>query len=781
MSAPTPNDAAPITAVGSYITTPATDDSHGPTTKFADDTIGVDAHSGPREYATVNRYAQSRKAPATDRLVDYLSRPSVITSGSFTSSDSGVLYYTSVASVMNSLKSARLSNQQAIKFDLKFTLQVNADRFQCGRYILGILPMAGGAPGGGNPNAAWYAMHMANLTTITQLPHVEIDLSKQTHATINYPFTYIAPALEFSAASPAFGCEYARVFIMPYSALVPGTGGSTADYTLWGSFENVELFSTTINQMGDISTKEAKAQNIGPISGPLAKFSVATGILGEIPLLGPYAQSVSWISDIMSRSAKAMGWSKPLNQEAPSRMIRQVLPFSAVSDVSDNGRPLGVMSTNSVVADPQIGNPKFDEMSIDFIKSRWAYYATLNWPVSSTSGTNLLSYDMDPSDFSTTWSKGFAMTPVCFLASYFGYWRGGLKFRFKIVKTEFHRGRLLIAFSPSSINKTSSTFTYGNTELVFREIVDISTTSEFEICVPYMIPRAWLASGQSMGRLMMFVENALTAPTSVANQVSIIVEVCGDDDFRVSCPIEYCPVDVYAPSTNQMADPYVATPCFKLGVSAPDVGVEAYTIGEEFTSLRQWIKRLDHLAVAAGNPLGTSAITHTVRGYSHWCDTQAATTAGAINRPEMISNWFNVFAFFYQFNTGSVRIKMMSDVDTKQIAWVNSRPSNFYNYTTSAGSNYQRTKTITPSTIEGVIDYQLPVWQPMLARSVIDHMEGSNLSSNINDQRGNVTSLNFSQPYQSGNVNYLMFRSAGDDYNMFNWVGIPALILSTTA
>jgi hypothetical protein len=638
--------------------------------------------------------------------------------------------------------------------------------------------------GDGSSEFTYLKMKIANLTTITQLPHVEIDLAKQTHVTLDIPYTFILPAIEFSQSTLAFPKKWGLAFIVPYSPLIPGSGGSTCPYTLWVSMQNTEFVSASANQgyqfQMNPGEREAKAMGLGPVSGTLTKVSKATNILGQIPIIGTWATQVSWITDVLAQGAKVMGWSKPLNLTAPIRIVRQALPFSANADVTVNSHPMGVQSENSVVPHSGISGTTQDEMSYDFIKSQYAFLASTSWDASATAGSTLYTVDIIPSNFSNVWSKGVTFTPVGFLAALHTYYRGGFVFRIKLVKTEFHRGRLLIAFSPATATQTSTTFSYTNSQYVYREIVDVSTTSEFEVCTPYMSVRPFMATDATIGRLTIFVENALTAPSSVASAVPMIVEVKGFTDLRFACPKDTA-WEPYSPSTYQMADPYVATPCFTLGVSTPAPDTESFTIGETLTSFRQILKRMYGWNLRSGAPFSVNAANALYfRVYHLFCTTQATGTTGALARGVLGSDLINLVSWCYAFQTGSMRLMLrLASVNLNIGVQVLPQSTSIQQYASLATPGINNDKTYIPVNMEGVVDVQIPVWQPVYARAVPLQTEQTGTISFVDQSYGNGTTVVFTSSDVTVSTTAVLYRTIGEDFSMFRWTGVPPLCLST--
>lgn len=780
MTSATPNDDTPAEQQGTVVVSAYNNPATSSVVRIADDTVGVHAeHVLP----TVFRgYLDGIKAPDTETLAGWAKRPVALTSGLFTTTDTGILYNNALTTPP-AFYTAKWSNVYALRYNVRLILQVNATRFQAGRYILAYIPYGGGTAFSRDP---YYRMRIANLTTISQLPHVEIDLAKQTHATLDIPYCHIAPALEFRSATSTFSQSMFHIILRPYVALQAGGGDTTCPYTLWMSFQDIEFVSAAANQgliaedqMANIGEKEAAAAGIGPVSGILAKVSTATGIMGQLPLLGPYAMSVSWISDVLSRSAQAMGWSKPLSLAAPDRVVRQVLPFSATSDVSVNGHPLGVSAKNSVISHSGISGTAVDEMSFDFIKSQYAYIQTVNWFSSDTTGVAIWAWDIRPQNFVTTHSKGICPSPVAFLSLFHEYYRGGFKFRFKLVKTEFHRGRLMISYTPYTIGGTASVYTYDQACAVYREIIDISTASEFEVCVPYMSVKPWTHKADYIGKMVVHVENALIAPDTVANNVPVIVEVCGDTDFRVACPTD-APYEPYSPSTNQMADEYVVTPCYKLGVSTPAQDIEAHTIGEVLTSFRQLLKRLHAWNPYTGLVLNSAGPCF-LKVYHLFCTTQAATTGGALQRGLMTSDMINLVSWCYAMQTGSMRMTIVPNYGGGNIsvgAQLNANSTGYSQYGSFASPVIDGERTVIPTPIEGYADLAIPVWQPCAARAVPCQTEIPS-GINVDTQFGNATGLVLTAWDTLAPVTTRVFRSIGEDFSMFKWAGVPPLVLNT--
>lgn len=764
------NEIVPPTTAGVTEVAPVAESSQNLTTKFADDTLGYEATlvSNAHDSSFVNELI----APSSQTIIDFLQRPTALTAGSLGTSDAGILWSTDVTSAITSTKYNRMSNIYTFKCDFEFTLQINADRMQQGRYIMFYLPNGGILPASTTQAAQWRAMHTCNTMKITQLPHVEIDLATQTHVTLKIPYTSILPMMSWSTTSLSPMQTMGIIGLYPYSALNPGTGGSTTcGFTVWASMQNIVLGAASVGQM-DAGTKEAKAQGVGPVSGVLNRVSNAIGVWGKVPIIGGYASQLAWMTRLAAQSAEFLGYSKPLAVEAPIRVDRKIAPFMAVADKPSYSKPLGMIAENSVAIPNRLTG--IDEMSIDFIKKVPAYINQSTWTASYTSGASLFQVSVAP-DHRSTWSKGTVFTPAGFLSQQFSLYRGSMNYKFKIVKTGFHRGRICVAFAPGLTTYGGS---YSSTEYVFREVVDVSTTSEFSVCCPYLVPQPWTQVGTSIGTLMLWVVDPLVAPNTVSTSVTILLEAVGGDDLQFACPKTWT-VDPYCPSTAQMAESYEETPCFTLGpkVSTVSDSINAYTIGEPVRSIRAILKRAYQINGYQPTLGAAASIGHFP--YIVPVVTQAATTSGALQKPTVNSDPISLWSCAYALSYGSVRllVKPVGTVPTSLETSYNfgsGQNSNWFQY----GSGYQSfgTKTWSPFSIEGTAEFQSPNWNAFIGRSVTAQLANPVLGMSTDPKYSNCTYFNLGDSGSSATYTVSVCRSAGEDFGLGLFIGVPPVV-----
>jgi len=562
----------------------------------------------------------SAKNGIDSNLIDFFERPERLAYGTFGVGDTANTFpdikpmYDTLGLGLASLK---LKGKYLIRADMRFRLQVNANKFQQGRYMLVYVPHGGADVD--PPINKWLITHRANLTHSTQLHHVEVDLTTQTEVELIIPYTGMYQGFPQTNNTNAvqFG-DLGRVWIIPYSPLVAPTGSTTAPYVLWSNFENVRLESVAIPQMGKVTRSEQASQGVGPITDALQKISKSTSIMGEIPVLSTVMQPASWVAAVTARAANVWGWSKPTNLAAVTTVTPHNLGYQACGDATDSSIPLSLQANNEI-SQTIVGMNNADEMSFDYLKSIYAYVGSSPWALTDAVDTELFGYALAPRTFSTVYTEGLATytsdPPVTYFSRPFSYWRGGFKFKFKFVKTMLHSGRLLFQFNPISPRSGgAATANIANSYYTVREIVDISDKTEFEFVIPFVSVVPWLRTNTTtgFGRISVRVLDPLVAPATVSNTIKILLEVAGAPDYQVAVPLnafgaQNKPCLVYTQQMGFNLENGDMTPHGGLGQSSVDsltTGPSEYCIGEHFTSFRTLLKRYsscDYIGVGAGS------------------------------------------------------------------------------------------------------------------------------------------------------------------------------------
>jgi len=499
-------------------------------------------------------------------------------------------------------------------------LQVNATPFQQGRYILAHIH-SGGSMDLSTTEGFWNRIHRSDKCQITQLPHAELEIGVESEVTLKVP--YVNNNLGYSIPGSLTGHKIGDIgksFLYPYSPIASAAGALTCSYSLWIWLEDVEMTGVAMYQAGgDVTDVERKSVGKGPIESALSKVSRSVGILGEIPLLSAFAKPTSWMANVMARSAKVWGWSAPDDLSPITRVAQYPMPYNACSDAMVPAMPLSLHSDNQLEQMTGIGKTDYDELSIDFIKSKFAYFASTTMSTSAGINTVLLQGNVQPTSYQQSHSVGtdvwITYPPISYLSEFFDCWRGSIKFKFKFVKTKFHSGRVLFAYTHvTASNPLSPTWTIANSVYGLREIWDLSTSSEFEVVVPYQSTTPWLNLDEGSGRWALIVLDPLVAPTTVTSTISILAEVAGGDDLEFAFPVNMEDRVLVAPDTASYqccSD----TPVYQAGGDyigssselSGGIASSALCMGEKIMSLRSLLKRYSTCYVFSDSESGAHA------------------------------------------------------------------------------------------------------------------------------------------------------------------------------
>lgn len=529
----------------------------------------------------------------TQDIISFLAKPIVLATGSFATTDtysffnSYALPYAAFGTSQGIVWTQKLAGIFGIRMDMRLRIVTNANRFQQGRYMMGWVPLAGGLS---SPSffkeQAYNNTHMATLVQRTTVPHVEFDLSTDTSAELLIPYVSARNFYEMNnilSSLNNYSLGYLNIY--PYSPLVSPAGSTTAGYTIYISFENVKLFGAASAQSG-LSNREVSNKVNGPISGPALSISKGFKEFANIPMLSSYAAPVAWVADRIVGVASVFGWSKPLQGDSLTKFELLQAPGHTNVDGDSDARTLSYLSKPGVTQLAGVSGTDYDEMDFSYIVRKPAYFNKTTWTTSNVYGDTILSFNVTPA-MALTIGGAQHFQPVAFVASLFTLWRGSLRYRLKFVRTEFHSGRIQIAFYPTTLT-TSYT---GNAAYVHRLIVDIRETSEVDFVVPYISATAFTPTNYSIGTVLVTCLDPLVAPATVSSSITLLFEVAGGIDMEFSNPASaaYTPT-MFTPQSGNI-DRLTVTNIGSSRVSADSILNHSVAIGDKVSSFRSYLKR----------------------------------------------------------------------------------------------------------------------------------------------------------------------------------------------
>lgn len=386
-----------------------------------------------------------------------------------------------------------------------------------------------------------------------------------------------------------------------------------------------------IEEEFNIEPQTGEYSNGGALSKMMSSVAGAAGKLISYPVIGPYAKATSTIAGAAGSVAQLFGYSRPAQIENQMLIRRQFIGPLTNTDRGDTCVKLTVDSKQELSVDPRImGIGGTDELQISYIASKESWFAQVPWAISDRVNKLLFTCWVTPNIVNAV-GLYYHPTPSAFAVAPFKYWRGSMIYRFNIVASAYHRGRLLFVYAPNQ------QIGAGESQTQYSRIVDLSNERDFTMEVGWASERSFLetggpaqasiwattpigSSGNTMnGTLSVFVLNDLTSSSDTTNNdITINVFSRAADDLNVAAPLgtfkDITYLNTIAPQAGdeQETSPETNAPvkedieecvakCLEI-----DNTFDVY-FGEQITSFRQMLKRYMHHTSFAFTGLSASS------------------------------------------------------------------------------------------------------------------------------------------------------------------------------
>ena len=462
----------------------------------------------------------------------------------------------------------KLDNYGYMQCTLKIKAVINATPFIYGAVGMSYQPQQG------LNDISDYNYHP---TCLSQRQTIYITPQDSSGGVMELPFFHYKNWLEIHDSSQVTNLGQIKVWNAVTSQVANAGITVTPTITIYAWAENVRLAANTVKlalQSGqwELQSKEDEvrpAENTNDEYGqtPVAKTaSAVAGVAGTIakytsgiPFLGTFAKATSLGAGVLSTVASIFGFTNVpvIDNTSPYKSM----PFHglASSEIGNVVDKLTLDPKNELAISPStVGLPSIDELAINHIASKNAILDNMVWEMGQATDTILFGANITPTICNIVSEANQDVlldTPMGMASRLFSNWRGDLIFKFKIVASPYHQGRLRVSFDPLGDIYTSA----DSTTVVQTRIIDIAETHEFEIRIPFMAPTSWLRvqDGQVAdysisdlaapfsapfydddfhnGRLTIRVLNELTAPDNSAN-VEIIAFARAAENFELSNP-----------------------------------------------------------------------------------------------------------------------------------------------------------------------------------------------------------------------------------------------------
>jgi hypothetical protein len=426
---------------------------------------------------------------------------------------------------------------------MRIKVVVNAANFYYGALMLYYTPLPS------------FVMPLSSTTGVklqqSQRPHIWILPQKNEGGEMHLPFMFPKNYVAITSASEV--ASLGRLTLTAFTQLSSANGATSngVQIQIYAWMEDVSLFGPTVG----LAMQSGDEYGNGPVSAPAAAVAHWATYISRVPYIGKLAKATGIGASAVSQVAKLFGWSNVpvIDNVSPMKNV----PFHdlASAHIGEPTTKFMLDPKGELSVDPSvIGLSGVDELSVSHLVQKESYLATGTWTAGGAAGALIFSSAVHPmlTERGTASGAGtyaVATTPMAWTGAAFGHWRGDIIFRFKVVCSKYHSGRLRIHWDPAS----TLTGTTDYTHVAYTTILDIQESDEVEFRVPYMQALPWLPtlfiasaptwststvmgpSANANGSLTVRVLNNLTAPTDTA-VCSVLVFVRGAENLEFANP-----------------------------------------------------------------------------------------------------------------------------------------------------------------------------------------------------------------------------------------------------
>ena len=447
----------------------------------------------------------------------------------------------------------RISNFNNLRCKLHVRFLINGNGFHYGRLLASYSPLA-------TVDDFLVDRGLSRLDNVaaSQRPHIYLDPTNSQGGDMILPFFWPDNYLNIPLQEWQ---RMGRISIRTLQNLKHANGASDISrISVFAWAEEVTLSIPTSTEPGTLEPQSGEDEyGKGPISRPASIVARVMGKLTNVPYIGSYARATEIAANAVDGAATAFGYSRPNDISNIQPYRPAVMGNLANTNVPDSAVKLSMDCKQELTVDPTtVGLSSTDEMTLCSIAGRESWLTSFTWSPDSSLNppeTALFAAQVTPLIWASQNFGGVDevhMPACCFAALPFVNWRGSMKYRFQIVASNYHKGRLKVVYDPFlfSTNEYNTNYTH---------IIDIAEEKDFTIeigwgsSLPFLDvspPLSWqfprfgtapspfpLLSGAN-GTIAVYVVNDLTVPSasSVADTIEINVFVSAGDDMTFRDP-----------------------------------------------------------------------------------------------------------------------------------------------------------------------------------------------------------------------------------------------------
>lgn len=546
----------------------------------------------------------------TERIdfVKFLSRPVKIASFIWAESDSVAternffpwqLFFT------NPAVRDKLNNFAFISCKLKVKVLINASPFYYGAMLMSYQPLQTLTPS----TIVFDSVQNNHFIPTSQRPHLWLYPQGNIGGEMTLPFFYQKNFID--AQSGPSMIDMGQLTFTNYTTLQSANGVSSAGATIaiYAWAEDVRISGPSVG----LATQSGTADEYGngPISGPASAIANSAKWFENIPVIGKFATATRIGASAVSEVSSLFGFTN-VPVIADTQPFRpEPFPKMASGSIGYPVEKLTLDPKNELTVDPTVlGLPPVDEMALGNLVTRDSYLTTTEWQTSQVEDTILftsrVSGMMYANSVSAAQSRVY-LTTVAWASAMFQNWRGDVIYKFKVIASPYHKGRIRISYDPSGSVANNIINTPNSANMVFTTIIDLGETDEAEVRVPYQQATAFLQNRNlyttaernfntsltptfqyspeyDNGTIQVRVQTVLTAPIA-SSAINIIISVRGGENYELANPRTLPQLSTFGVQSGTVSD--------TLGTAIRNPHEDRYLInyGESVKSIRQLLRR----------------------------------------------------------------------------------------------------------------------------------------------------------------------------------------------
>lgn len=707
----------------------------------------------------------------------------------------------------------KLDNYYLFRGDLRVRVQINGNPFYYGQMVCAYHPLFTrddyypGTVNNDNPGV--------RLMALSQMPNVMLDPTEAQGGVLQCDYFYPSNYIALTGTDRS---DLGRLHLKSMQALSHANGGTQPlNISVFAYMENVVLTIPTAQTFQSEYTKK-------PVSAVASTVAKVAGAFKNVPLIGPYAKATEQVATAMGSAARSLGYSRPPVLDPPIRVSRDTVGQLSTTNMDEVVNKLSLDVKQELSIDPRVTGAKpIDEMALSYILQKESYLTQFVWNVDDNAGSFLWNAAITPTLATTALTTEgpvtmVGTTPMGHVAPLFKFWTGEIKFRFVVVASKYHQGRIRVTIDPDPVTGVSSPW---NT--AYSQVIDISETREFEIDANWMSKNTFLKVGEtfvqhhsdtlqlaidnseSNGLIRVEVLNELTTPSTGGDDISVMVYVRGGESMQFMSPTEFEQDNktVYYQTLQSEVTLKVAA---EGAEEVSDHTLDVYG-GESVTSVRQLLRRYNFYrlvaAVADGDEIST------IRNYlradfpASRGETETGLDLTSLSMPVNYtgSTYLNYFQGCYLARRGGIRYKHVSNplsTKTRATLWVSRHldthpdEGNWSTYvdgsstvphvsaTAKNGANKTRITAgghLTATGVSPALEVEMPFYSNLrYAYSRSQHPRG--ISEDGTDTMGHRIVIHFATS-KTGGIDYShslqSFVAAGEDFMFAYYLHSPPL------